>query len=216
MLGCCKLNNVASYIWRKWKVRQNRCASKYITLRVLFGDSTADATRISPSINGREIAVQSFFCNNNIKDILLLWLFLNVQYPIDPAVISLLNVNRQYLLCVLRYETRAAIGWFKIEQSGKPTSEKMTSNGSVSDLPADIVSVDRVLIRLGVFRSISDGVYFSNALTYFLTRYKLSFILTYWYSDNVIRRLSWEFAIESLNSKPDTFWLVLNVTLLKP
>ena len=32
-----------------------------ITLRVLFGDSTADATRISPSINGREIAVQSFF-----------------------------------------------------------------------------------------------------------------------------------------------------------
>ena len=67
--------------------------------------------------NGREIAVQSFFCNTTIKDILLLWLFLNVQYPIDPAVISLLNVNRQYLLCVLRpevrYETRTAIGWFK-------------------------------------------------------------------------------------------------------
>ena len=38
----------------------------------------------------------------------------------------------------------------KIEQSGKPTSEKMTSHGSVSDLPADIVSVDRVLIRLGI------------------------------------------------------------------
>ena len=60
--------------------------------------------------------------------------------------------ERQYLLCVLRpevrYETRAAIGWFKIEQSGKPPSEKMTSHGSVSDLPADIVSVDRVLIRL--------------------------------------------------------------------
>ena len=36
----------------------------------------------------------------------------------------------------------------KKEQSGKPTSEKMTSHGSVSDLPADIVSVDRVLIRL--------------------------------------------------------------------
>ena len=36
----------------------------------------------------------------------------------------------------------------KIEQSGKPTVEKMTSHGSVSDLPADIVSVDRVLIRL--------------------------------------------------------------------
>ena len=36
----------------------------------------------------------------------------------------------------------------KIEQSGKPTLEKMTSHGSVSDLPADIVSVDRVLIRL--------------------------------------------------------------------
>ena len=36
----------------------------------------------------------------------------------------------------------------KIEQSGKPTSEKMTSHGSVSDLPADIVSIDRVLIRL--------------------------------------------------------------------
>ena len=40
--------------------------------------------------------------------------FFNVQYPIDPAVISLLNVNRQYLLCVLRsevrYETRAVIG----------------------------------------------------------------------------------------------------------
>ena len=39
----------------------------------------------------------------------------------------------------------------KIEQSGKPTSEKMTSHGSVSDLPADIVSVDRVLIRLHFF-----------------------------------------------------------------
>ena len=38
----------------------------------------------------------------------------------------------------------------KIEQSGKPTSEKMTSHGSVSDLPADIVSVDRVLIRLKI------------------------------------------------------------------
>ena len=38
----------------------------------------------------------------------------------------------------------------KIERSGKPTSEKMTSHGSVSDLPADIVSVDRVLIRLGL------------------------------------------------------------------
>ena len=36
----------------------------------------------------------------------------------------------------------------KIEQFGKPTSEKMTSHGSVSDLQADIVSVDRVLIRL--------------------------------------------------------------------
>ena len=36
----------------------------------------------------------------------------------------------------------------KIEQSGKPTSEKMNSHGSVSDLPADIVSVNRVLIRL--------------------------------------------------------------------
>ena len=36
----------------------------------------------------------------------------------------------------------------KIEQSGKPTSEKMSSHGSVSDLPADIVCVDRVLIRL--------------------------------------------------------------------
>ena len=38
----------------------------------------------------------------------------------------------------------------KIEQSGKPTSEKMTSHVSVSDLPADIVSLDRVLIRLYV------------------------------------------------------------------
>ena len=38
----------------------------------------------------------------------------------------------------------------KIEQSGKPTLEKMTSHGSVSDLPADIVSVDRVLIRLDI------------------------------------------------------------------
>ena len=37
---------------------------------------------------------------------------------------------------------------FKIEQSGKPTSEKMTPHGSVSDLLADIVSVDRALIRL--------------------------------------------------------------------
>ena len=58
-------------------------------------------------------------------------------------------------MCVLRpevrYETRAAIGLLKIEQSGKPTSEKMTSHGSVSDLPADIVSVDRVLIRLDVY-----------------------------------------------------------------
>ena len=40
----------------------------------------------------------------------------------------------------------------KIELSGKPTSEKMTSHGSVSDLPADIVSVDRVLIRLCLFK----------------------------------------------------------------
>ena len=32
--------------------------------------------------------------------------FFNVQNPIDPAVISLLNVNRQYLLCVLRPEVR--------------------------------------------------------------------------------------------------------------
>ena len=39
----------------------------------------------------------------------------------------------------------------KIEQSGKPTSEKMTFHGSVSDLPADIVSVDRILIRLRIF-----------------------------------------------------------------
>ena len=39
-------------------------------------------------------------------------------------------------------------GELKIEQSGKPTPEKMTSHGSVSDLPADIVSVDWVLIRL--------------------------------------------------------------------
>ena len=44
----------------------------------------------------------------------------------------------------------------KIERSGKPTSEKMTSHGSVSDLPADIVSVDRVLIRLAVCNAIGD------------------------------------------------------------
>ena len=42
----------------------------------------------------------------------------------------------------------------KIEQSGKPTSEKMTSHGSVSDLPADIVSVDRVLIRLEIISTV--------------------------------------------------------------
>ena len=49
----------------------------------------------------------------------------------------------------------------KIEQSGKPTSEKMTSHGSVSDLPADIVSVDRVLIRLTISIVFSwAGIYF--------------------------------------------------------
>ena len=36
----------------------------------------------------------------------------------------------------------------KIEQPVKPTSEKMTFHGSLSFLPADIVSLDRVLIRL--------------------------------------------------------------------
>ena len=36
----------------------------------------------------------------------------------------------------------------KIERPGKPASEKMTFQGSLSDLPVDIVSVDRVLIRL--------------------------------------------------------------------
>ena len=64
----------------------------------------------------------------------------------------MLNVNRQYLLCVLRPEVcmkcEQRLVDLKIEQSGKPTSEKMTSHGSVSDLPADIVRVDRVLIRL--------------------------------------------------------------------
>ena len=48
--------------------------------------------------------------------------------------------------CVIKREQRLVD--LKIEQSGKPTSEKMTYHGSVSDLPADIVSVDRVLIRL--------------------------------------------------------------------
>ena len=54
----------------------------------------------------------SLFCNNTIKDILLfiiVTIFLNFQYQIDPAVNSLLNV-----MCVLRpevrYEMRAAIG----------------------------------------------------------------------------------------------------------
>ena len=51
----------------------------------------------------------------------------------------------------------------KIEQSGKPTLEKMTSHGSVSDLPADIVSVDRVLIRLG---HILDIFYFQKYLDF--------------------------------------------------
>ena len=64
----------------------------------------------------------------------------------------MLNVNRQYLLCVLRpkcvMKREQRLVDLKIEQSGKPTPEKMTSHGSVSDLPADIVSVDRVLIRL--------------------------------------------------------------------
>ena len=46
----------------------------------------------------------------------------------------------------------------KIEQSGKPTSEKMTSHGSVSDLPADIVSVDRVLIRLAIILLDKTGI----------------------------------------------------------
>ena len=62
--------------------------------------------------NGREIAVQSLQQYHQRYNIIVT--FLNVQYPIEPAVISLLNVNRQYLLCVLRpevrYETRAAIG----------------------------------------------------------------------------------------------------------
>ena len=102
--------------------------------------------------NGREIAVQSFLQQYHQRYIIIVT-FLNVQYPIDPAVISLLNVTRQYLLhvycvpkCVKKCEQRLVD--LKIEQSGKPTSEKMTSHGSVSDLPADIVSVDRVLIRL--------------------------------------------------------------------
>ena len=97
--------------------------------------------------------MQSFLQQYHQRYIIIVT-FLNVQYPIDPAVISLLNVTRQYLLhvycvpkCVKKREQRLVD--LKIEQSGKPESEKMTSHGSVSDLPADIVSVDRVLIRLG-------------------------------------------------------------------
>ena len=61
-----------------------------ITLRVLFGDSTADATRISPSLNGREIALQSFFLLQYHQRYVIIVTFLNVQNPIDPAIISLL------------------------------------------------------------------------------------------------------------------------------
>ena len=59
--------------------------------------------------NGREIAVQSFSQQYHQRYIIIVTFFLNVQYLINPAVISLLNV-----WCILRsevrYETRAAIG----------------------------------------------------------------------------------------------------------
>ena len=81
-----------------------------ITLRVLFGDSTADATRVSVGKSLCSLFLQQY----HQRYIIIVTFFFNVQYPIDPAVISLLNVNRQYLLCVLRgevrYQTRAAIG----------------------------------------------------------------------------------------------------------
>ena len=85
-----------------------------ITLRVLFGDSTADATRISPSKTVGKSLCTLFLQKRHQRYIIIVTFFFNVQYPIDPAVISLMTVNRQYLLCVLRpevrYETRAAIG----------------------------------------------------------------------------------------------------------
>ena len=57
--------------------------------------------------------MQSFFAKIPSNIYYYCDFFFNVQYSIDPAVISLLNVNRNYLLRVLRpevrYETRAAI-----------------------------------------------------------------------------------------------------------
>ena len=51
----------------------------------------------------------------------------------------------------VRYENEQLSVDLKIEQPEKQTSGKMTFHGSLSDLPADIVSVDRGLIRLHSF-----------------------------------------------------------------
>ena len=48
----------------------------------------------------------------------------------------------------VRYENEQLLVDLKIEQPQKQTSGKMTFHVSLSDLPADIVSVDRGLIRL--------------------------------------------------------------------
>ena len=85
----------------------------------------------------------SLFLQQYHQRYIIIAIFFNVQYPIDLA-----NICCVYCVpkCVVKHEQR--LDDLKIEQSGKPTSEKITSHGSVSDLPADIVSVDRVLIRL--------------------------------------------------------------------
>ena len=49
----------------------------------------------------------------------------------------------------------------------------MTSHGSVSDLPADIVSVDRVLIRLAIEKTIV----FLFLLIFLLSQYRFSILI---------------------------------------
>ena len=74
-----------------------------ITLRVLFGDSTAGATRISPSKTEEE-SLCSLFLQQYHQRCIIIVTFLNVQYQIDLAA------NYVCIASEVRYETRAAIG----------------------------------------------------------------------------------------------------------
>ena len=143
-----------------------------ITLRVLFGDSTADATRISPSLNGREIAVQSFLATIPSK----IYYYCDFFFKCSISNRSSSKFFAERHVCIASRSAlwNASSDWFiKIEQSGKPTSEKMTSHGSVSDLPADIVSVDRVLIRLAIEKTIV----FLFLLIFLLSQYRFSILI---------------------------------------